>query len=94
MSRFATTNDKGQDFVYGYDRPLQYYFLDKLTKSGFKSLVGMLSDVYGSAHNLLEMCDRLKIALPEIHRDELMLDLPLSELTTLRVEKAEAFDAN
>lgn len=86
MSRFSTTNDRGDQFVYGYDRPLQYYFLDKVTKSGFRSLVGLLSNVYGSAHNLLEMCDRLKVKLPRVHREELLLDLPLSELTSLRVE--------
>lgn len=87
MSRFQITNDKGDKFVYGYDRPLQYFFLDKISTKGFpKSLVGLLSSVYGSAHNLLEMCDRLGIKLPKVHREELLLDLPLSELTSLRVE--------
>jgi hypothetical protein len=82
MSRFAITNNKGQKFVYGYDRPLQYYFLDKETKDPMqpRALVGLLSEVYGSASNLYEMCKRVGINLPEIHREDLAMDLPLREL--------------
>jgi hypothetical protein len=80
MSRFAIKAQDGKEYVYGYDRPLQYYFLDLIGKKGFpRALVGMLSPIYGSAHNLLEMCNRLGIKLPRIHREELFLDLPFSE---------------
>lgn len=82
MSRFYVTANNGKEFVYGYDRPLQYYFLSLYQKGKMpRHLVGLLSDppIYGSARNLLEMCDRVGITLPNIHREELCLDLPLSE---------------
>lgn len=80
MSRFSITAKDGQNYVYGYDRPLQFYFLDlECDDDHPEPLVGMLSDVYGSARNLLEMCDRVGIHLPRVHREELLLDLPLSE---------------
>lgn len=82
MSRFEITSKSGHRYTYGYDRRLSYYFLDKHMKKGFpKSLVGLLScpNIYGSARNLLEMCDRVGIKLPRVHREELALDLPLSE---------------
>jgi hypothetical protein len=80
MSRFSITANDGRQYVYGYDRPLMYYFLDLVRpKQMPKALVGMLSPVYGSARNLLEMCERRGIKLPRIHREELCLDLPLSE---------------
>lgn len=80
MSRFEITTKSGDRFTYGFDRILSYYFLDKHMRKGFpKSLVGLMSNIYGSAHNLLEMCDRVGITLPRIHREELLLDLPLSE---------------
>lgn len=80
MSRFSTTAKDGKQFVYGYDRPLMYYFLDLMRPNKApKALVGMLSPIYGSAHNLLEMCDRVGIKLPRRHREELLFDLPLSE---------------
>ena len=88
MSRFTTTSATGERYVYGYDRPLQYYFLDKITKSGdgfpeYTSIVGELSDppIYGSALNLLDKIDELKIDIPELHRLDLHLDLPLSPLS-------------
>lgn len=86
MSRFAITNNKGERFVYGYDRPLQYYFLDKETKDPMqpKALVGLLSNVYGSANNLYEMCKRVGIDLPAIHREDLAMDLPLRELESVQ----------
>lgn len=82
MSRFTTTGKrKNTKYVYGFDRMLSYYFLDSVSPSGnFQHLVGLMSPIYGSAHNLLEMCDRRGIALPPQHREELLLDLPLSEL--------------
>lgn len=83
MSRFSINDNKNRKFVYGYDNRLQYYFLDYIPKSGGIpiSLVGELSFpyVYGSAANLLEMCRRKNIILPQRHVDDLLCDLPLTE---------------
>lgn len=100
MSRFYVTANNGKEFVYGYDRPLQYYFLSLYQKGKMpRHLVGLLSDppIYGSARNLLEMCDRVGITLPNIHREELCLDLPLSEQgyedIDMTDEPADEFDS-
>jgi hypothetical protein len=71
--------------VYGYDRILRYYFVDLLiddpeTGMEWESLVGEMSQTYGSAHNCLECLDNLGVTIPQQHRDELILDLPLTEV--------------
>ena len=79
MSQYRATNDKGEEFAYGYDRPLQEYFLFKDAPeedSGCINLVGSLSDTYGSAANLLEAIEKHGIEIPEEHRNAMMLDLP------------------
>lgn len=81
MSRFSIIAKDGTKYVYGYDNPLQYYFLDRMVEDEFpEALVGMLSPVYGSAHNLLDACSDNGIELPPQHRDELLMDLPLSPI--------------
>jgi hypothetical protein len=81
MSRFSTIGKDGSQYVYGYDRPLQFYFLDRMVEDEFpEALVGILSPIYGSAHNLLDACDKHGITLPKQHREELLFDLPLSPI--------------
>lgn len=95
MSRFLAFDSKGREYVYGYDRPLMYYFLSRV-KPRLQHIVGILSgtirkeEVYGSASNLLEYLHKLKIEIPQRHRDELLLDLPLSEPP----EEPEPFDSS
>lgn len=80
MSRYEATNDKGHKFVYGFDRVLSYYFLDRVLKSGgWRHVVGLLSlpPVYGSAHNLLEYLDKYRVNIPDEHRRLIECDLPI-----------------
>jgi hypothetical protein len=80
VSRHTATNDKGHQFVYGFDEPLSYYFLDRVYPDGrFRHIVGLCSfpPVYGSALNLLEFLDKFRVEVPEAHRELLMLDLPI-----------------
>jgi hypothetical protein len=78
MSRY-----KVGDYEYGYDRPLQEYFLIQNIpeiddfENDCIELVGSLGDIYGSAMNLLQEIDRLKIPIPAEHREKLILDLPI-----------------
>lgn len=80
MSRYSATNSKGEKFEYGYDRPLQEYFIQKVILSeGFPEcveLVGSLSKVYGSAANLLEAIQNHGVIVPEPHRMAIQFDLP------------------
>jgi hypothetical protein len=80
VSRHTATNDKGHKFVYGFDEPLSYFFLDRVYSDGrFRHIVGLCSfpPVYGSAANLLEYLDKFRVQVPEAHRDRLQLDLPI-----------------
>ena len=81
MSRFIAENAKGQRFAYGYDRPLQYYFLSRIHPSPMRHLVGLLSEkgVYGSASNLLGYVRKLGIVVPESHENAMLADLPFPE---------------
>lgn len=77
MSRY----DSGE-YVYGYDRPLQEYFLQKVVPSedGFPEIieiVGSLSDTYGSARNLLDALAKNNVQIPEVHELKLIADLPI-----------------
>lgn len=77
MSRFSTTNTKGEKFVYGFDRPLQEYFLQKQGEDDWVELVGTLSTIPGTNGNLLEVADRLEVIIPEEHRDRIAFDFPI-----------------
>jgi hypothetical protein len=69
-------------FAYGYDRPLQEYFLQKHTPGDgdypdVEDLVGSLSGGgYGSAGELLAAVAEHGIPLPEEHLTLIGLDLP------------------
>jgi hypothetical protein len=76
-------------FAYGYDGPLQEYFLQlsrikiKIGKLTFdiianEEIVGTLSNKYGSGVNLLEAIEELDINVPEEHRDEAGMDIPIN----------------
>ena len=75
MSRYRIQNKKGESFSYGYDNPLQEYFLDDNVGESF---VGTLSGVYGSAGNLMEAAMEKEIweVMPEFHRQRIFMDLP------------------
>ena len=75
MSRYSIQNKKGESFSYGYDNPLQEYFLDD---SESESFVGTLSEVYGSAGNLMQAAMEKEIweVMPEFHRQRIFMDLP------------------
>ena len=79
MSRYNATNDAGETFAYGYDEPLQDYFIQKDApdeEAGYVPLVGSLSGTYGSGANLLAAIDEHKVQVPEDHRTAMVLDLP------------------
>lgn len=71
MSRYQSG-----DFEYGYDRPLQEYFLMKRCDEDFIELVGSLSDKSGTARNMLEAIESNNVEIPEDHRLKIMMDLP------------------
>lgn len=62
-----------KEYVYGFDRPLAQYFLDKKDKA----LVGPLSPVYGSNGAMVKEMDKEKIfsEIPEEHRNAILGDL-------------------
>lgn len=75
MSRY-----KSGEFFYGYDNPLQEYFLQK---SSFENddmdiveLVGCMSNKIGNAANMLAAIQEYNVQIPEEHRTKIMLDLP------------------
>lgn len=80
MSRYLVDLPNGEKVVYGYDRPLQYYFVDHIDADGeVEAKVGMLSFVYGSALNALECLTALHCPLPPDHLVSLYMDLPFQD---------------
>ena len=75
MSRYFIQNKKGKGFSYGYDNPLQEYFMDDTVG---KTFVGTLSEVYGSAGNLMEAAAKKGVweLMPESHKQRIAMDLP------------------
>ena len=69
-------------FAYGFDRPLQEYFLQKHTPGDgdypdVEDLVGsMTGKGYGTAGELLEAVAKHGLPLPEAHMTLISLDLP------------------
>ena len=69
-------------FAYGFDRPLQEYFLQKQTPGegdypDVEDLVGSLTGGgSGTAGELLEAVAKYEIPLPENHLLAAMMDLP------------------
>ena len=68
MSRYQI----GQ-YAYGYDNPLGEYFLQK----GENELVGNLSNVAGTAGNLLEALEKECVEIPEDHKMKILCDWPI-----------------
>ena len=69
-------------FAYGYDRPLQEYFLQKHTPGegdypDVEDLVGSYTgNGYGTAGELLEAVQRFNVPLPTDHLMAVCLDEP------------------
>ena len=63
-------------YSYGYDNPLQEYFLQKSTGSRTKEIVGCLSPKAGTASNFVEAVKALGIPVPENHLNKALCDLP------------------
>jgi len=81
MSRYQATNSKGERFEYGYDRPLQEYFIQKVIPSNDDypecvELVGSLSNTYGTAANLLDAIEKNGVIIPDNHKEAILFDLP------------------
>lgn len=71
MSRYQIGN-----YSYGYDHPLQEYFLQKQSGNKTKEIVGCLSEKPGTARNFIEAVQKLKIQIPEEHMNKAICDLP------------------
>jgi hypothetical protein len=81
MSRFyAEGQFEGKDviFAYGYDAPLQEYFLSAETKDDRWDLVGTLAGVYGGHYNLYGALVDNGVwgKIPANHQFAIMGDLP------------------
>ena len=79
MSRFVIASSDGKEFVYGWDRRLDEYFMTSETTKGFRSYVGGSSAMAGTGANLWKAMARYKIIPPMRHAREMRYDLPLSE---------------
>ncbi len=74
---FVETSDA--TYVYGYDYPLQEYFMYVETSEDVIPLVGMLASNGGTRSDMLQALDEAGITdlLPNEHIEALALDLPL-----------------
>jgi len=80
MSRYVVPLPNDERVVYGFDRILQYYFVDHIDAEGEpEALVGLMSGVYGSAVNALECLTRLNCSIPPDHLMSLYMDLPFQD---------------
>lgn len=91
MSRFEIRTTNGNLYAYGYDHPLQQYFLDESTTDEdgkhlcFMPWVGYDSPKpewnYGTRTALCEAMERFGIweLIPESHRNAIALDMPIPE---------------
>ena len=83
MSRFTATNNAGETFAYGFDRPLQEYFIQKYLPDGDSvDLVGFGSvpHIAGTNGNFLNAVDEHGIILPDNHLFEVGMDVPFGQL--------------
>lgn len=76
MSRYTAG-----EYAYGYDRPLQEYFIQKIVPNGddfpeLIELVGSMSNTYGNASNMMAAIEEYKIPIIQEHLDKIMMDLP------------------
>ena len=74
-SRHGVPLPGGGSFVYGFDRPLQYYFFQVYDKD--REIID--SDELGgcTAQDLLSKVEEYHAQLPEEHMAALHLDLPI-----------------
>ena len=63
MSRYRATNDKGELYAYGYDRPLAEYFLQK----GEVEIVGNLGTRPGTNGHMLEALRAENVEIGRAH---------------------------
>lgn len=92
MSRHLITTAAGDQFVYGFDRPTQQYFLDAISPTNDP----VIGDIYlpwvgfdsckpewsrGTNVNLLEALDHfnLLMLIPTTHRVCICMDLPIPD---------------
>lgn len=71
MSRYIIGN-----YAYGYDNPLQEYFIQENKGDELVEIVGSLSDKPGIAGNFLIAIEELGIQIPKEHLDRVVMDLP------------------
>ena len=91
MSRFVSLAKGKTQYVYGYDRVLDYYFLSREFANGnWRNYVGLLSDVAGTADNLLHFMDKMGVSMPDAHRQDLIDGAPLRDIDNPIVERSEA----
>lgn len=77
MSRHRATNGKNEKFVYGFDVPLQEYFLQVARNGYWHELVGCLSPVPGNSDNLLAALESHGVDVPDEHLTKIFLDQPI-----------------
>jgi hypothetical protein len=92
MSRHDITDNDGQAYVYGFDRPTSQYFLDIISDHPDASIylptVGFDSPITkwqrGTHVHLLEAMMHYGIwtRIPEDHRNAILFDLPIPERKT------------
>ena len=77
MSRFVAANANGQEFAYGFDRPLGEYFIQLLDgEDDATDLCGFPVN-NGTNGNFLEVVSQYGIQIPDEHLDNVCLDLPI-----------------
>mgnify|MGYP006283902361 CR=1 FL=1 len=76
MSRFLASNERGQKFSYGFDRPLQEYFLQVIEDGEPVEIVGSLGRRSGTNGNMLDALVEYGVEIPEEHKDRIIFDLP------------------
>lgn len=69
-------------YTYGFDGCVPEYFLMSMTKAGIKAyLVGEMSNLSGTARNLMSELGRLKLVglVPQKHLQFINSDLPIPQ---------------
>jgi len=81
MSRHTVVTPK-KIYTYGFDACVPEYFLMSMTSKGNKAyLVGEMSNLSGTAGNLLRELGRLKLVglVPQDHINFISMDLPIPQ---------------
>lgn len=83
MSRFNAKNAEGVSFSYGFDRPLQEYFLQKHIDDESIDLVGFGSfpHIAGTNGNFLKAIEENGVNISERHLFEVACDVPFDTIT-------------